>query len=79
MKKGKPVEDRAERAVFLPASSGEGEMALSHLPQGPEGLQEEPCAGLDLAQPGHQPPPKSPWFSLFFPSGHSCCEGAAMP
>lgn len=79
MKKGKTVEDRAGRALFLPAPSREGEMALSHLPQGREGLQEEPRAGLDLAQSGHQPPLKSPWFSVSLPSGHSSCKGAAMP
>lgn len=47
MKKGKPVEDRAGSALFLPAPIGEGEMALSHLPQGREGLQEELCEVLD--------------------------------
>lgn len=67
------MEDRAGRALFLPAPSREWEMALSHLPQGREGLQEEPRAGLDLAQPGHQPL-KFPWFSLSLPSGRNSCH-----
>lgn len=65
MKKAKTMEDRAGRALFLPAPSKEGEMAPSHLPQDRERLQEEPCAGLDLTHPGHQPLLKFPWFVLF--------------
>lgn len=48
MKKGKTMQDRAGRAFFLLPLSGEGEMALSHLFQGREGLQEEPVLDWTL-------------------------------
>lgn len=63
--KGRTGGRQSRESSLLLTPCKEGEIALSHLPQGRERLQEEPCAGLDLAQPGHQPLLKSLWFALF--------------